>query len=92
MKTYADSETQDEEIKVVAHASTRAKGYVAKIARGKLGTRAQGIALHQPDVAGIEEGSAMKTAENLSTQFHIRLQLEVARLVDVGILGVGRAI
>ena len=29
MKTYADIETQDEEIKVVAHAGTRAKGYVA---------------------------------------------------------------
>lgn len=82
----AEVEAQHQEVEVVAQAGAGAQGDVAERARRELAVGARRVVAQQPYVAGVEEYRAVQAAEEAGPQLQVGLELEVARLVDVGVL------
>lgn len=84
----ADAEVgaQHQVADVVAQAESRAEGdLVPESPPLEFGARPQGVVLQQPDVARIEEQSAVEASHDAEAEFDVGLELEVARLIQVAV-------
>ena len=92
MQTNADIKSEDKEIEVVTQTGSRADRDVLEVVHGELTSRALGVLTQEPHVSGIKEDGAVERPEKTGAKFGIGLELEVTRLVDVGILAIVAAI
>ena len=92
MQTNADIKTKNKEIEVVTQTGSRANRNVLEVVHGELTSRALGVLTQEPHVSSIKEDGAVERPEKTGAKFGIGLELEVTRLVDVGILAVVAAI
>lgn len=92
MQTNADIKTENKEIEVVTQTGSRANRNVLEVVHGELTSRALGVLTQEPHVSGIKEDGAVERPEKTGAKFGIGLELEVTRLVDVGILTIVAAI
>ena len=69
-----------------AQADARAEGYVLQEGLPlELSSRAQGIVLQKPDVAGVEEDGPMQHADDGEAVFRVELKLKRTGLVEVAV-------
>ena len=85
MDADTEVETQDEEVEVVTDAETCTDSKVFEEFTGsEFSTRMIRVVVHEPHIASIDKEGTLDGVEDGESVFGIKLQFEVARLVEIG--------
>lgn len=85
MDSDTQVETKDEVFEIVAKAETCAYGQILEeAAGGELAAGMGVIAVHEPDIAGIDEEGTLQFVDDGESVLGIEFQFHVARLVEIG--------
>ena len=89
----AEVEAYDKEIEVMAYAYTSARSELLEDTVGlEFCSWSVVVVFHQPYIASIEECGSIEATHDIEAVFEVGLQLDVAGLVEICIMGVGRNI
>ena len=85
MDAHTEVETEDEEVEVVAESETCADGErLEETALTELAMWVHIVAMHEPDVARIEEESTLESIDDGETILGIEFEFHVTSLVKIG--------